>query len=62
MSQKFELDKYLECLDNNLSSLFETPLIPVNELFELFLATFAKTVNQFAPREKSNLKRKKTSA
>ena len=33
---QFDLDKFLECLDNKLSSLFETPLIPVNKLFELF--------------------------
>ena len=40
--------------------MFEPLLIPVNELFELFLATFAKTVlDQFAPKRKATRKEKK---
>ena len=57
---QFYLDKSLECLDNKLSSLFDTPLIPVNELFELFLATFAEIVDQFASKRKATRKEKKT--
>ena len=56
---QFDLDKFLECLDNKLSSQFETHLIPVNELFELFLATFAEIVDQFAPERKATRKEKR---
>ena len=53
---QFHLDKFLECLNNKLSSLFETPNIPINKLFELFLTTFAETVNQFALPRKATRK------
>ena len=56
---QFDLDKFLECLDNKLSSLFETSLIPINELFELFLATFVEIVDQFAPERKATRKEKR---
>ena len=56
---QFDLYKFLECLDNKLCSLFETPLIPVNKLFELFLATFAEIIDQFAPERKATRKEKR---
>ena len=34
------------------------PLIPVNKLFELFLATFAEIVDPFAPERKAIRKEK----
>ena len=51
--------KFLECLDWKLGPLFEASITPVNELFENFLATFAETVNQFAPKRKATRKEKK---
>ena len=56
---QFDWDKFLDYLDNKLSSLCETPLISVNELFELFLATFAETIDQFAPKRKATRKEKR---
>ena len=56
---QFDQVKFLECLDWKLGPLFEASTTPVNELFEVFLATFAKTVNQFAPKRKATRKEKK---
>ena len=55
---QFDQVKFLECLDWKLGPLFEASTTPVNELFEVFLATFAETVNQFAPKRKATQKRK----
>ena len=52
---QFELDTFL---DYKLSFLFESPFIPVNKLFELFLVTFAEIVEQFAPKRKATRREK----
>ena len=56
---QFDQVKFLECLDWKLGPLFEASTTPVNELFEVFPATFAETVNQFAPKRKATRKEKK---
>ena len=56
---QFDQVKFLECLDWKLGPLFEATTTPVNELFEVFLATFAETVNQFALKRKATRKEKK---
>ena len=57
---QFDQVKFLRRLDWKLSPLFEASTTPVNELFEVFLATFAETVNQFAPKRKATRKREKS--
>ena len=44
----FDKEEFLITLDNKLRNLFVNSTLPVNELFNKFVATFEDVVNDFA--------------